>query len=117
MYTVFIGTVKPVLSSLSKKDKTKILMINGSLMKVKSIAECSTWSILQYFCPAFRENWSCKFLVFLSGRLRQVLLYINYRKGNVQQSIFFFGVHFPENSKYLSICLSAGLLENVKSDP
>ena len=29
--------------------QTKILMTNGSLMKVKSIAECSCWSILQYF--------------------------------------------------------------------
>ena len=32
-----------------KKDKTKILITNCSLMKVKSIAECPTWSILQYF--------------------------------------------------------------------
>ena len=32
-----------------KKDQTKILMTNGSLMQVKSIAECSPWSILQYF--------------------------------------------------------------------
>ena len=32
-----------------KIDKTKILITNGSLIKVKSIAECSTWSILQYF--------------------------------------------------------------------
>ena len=46
--------------------KTKILMTNGSLMKVESIAECSIWSILQYFWPALTifglEN---KFLVFL----------------------------------------------------
>ena len=43
-------TVKPVLSSQSKLDKTKILMTNGSLIKVESIvAECSPWSILQYF--------------------------------------------------------------------
>ena len=36
-----------------KKDKTKILIItNESLMKVKSIAECSPWRFLQYFCPA-----------------------------------------------------------------
>ena len=28
---------------------TKILMTNGSLMKVESIAEFSSWSILQYF--------------------------------------------------------------------
>ena len=34
-------TVKPVLSGHSKIDKTKVLMTNGSLMKVKSIAECS----------------------------------------------------------------------------
>ena len=30
-----------VLSCHSKIDKTKVLMENGSLMKVKSIAECS----------------------------------------------------------------------------
>ena len=42
-------TVKPVLSSHSKIEKTKILMANGSLMKAESIAECSPWSILQYF--------------------------------------------------------------------
>ena len=33
-------TVKPVLSGHSKIDKTKVLMPNGSLMKVKSVAEC-----------------------------------------------------------------------------
>ena len=32
-----------------KKDKTKILMTNGSLMKVESIAECS----IVAFCNAF----------------------------------------------------------------
>ena len=32
-----------------KIDKAKILMTNGRLMKVESIAECSPWSILQYF--------------------------------------------------------------------
>ena len=44
-----ISTVNPVLSGHSKIDKTKVLMANGSLMKVESIAECSPWSILQYF--------------------------------------------------------------------
>ena len=42
-------TVKPVLNGHSKIDKTKILMTNGCLMKVESIAECSKGSILQYF--------------------------------------------------------------------
>ena len=42
-------TVKPVYNSHSETDKTEILMTNGSLMKVKSIAEYSPWSILQYF--------------------------------------------------------------------
>ena len=44
-----VCTVKPVKNSHSKIDKTKVLMTNGSLMKVDSIAECSPWSILQYF--------------------------------------------------------------------
>ena len=35
-------------------------MTNGSLMKVKSIAECSPWNILQYFWPALIDNWSWK---------------------------------------------------------
>ena len=53
-------TVKTVLSGHSKMDKTKISMTNGSLMKVKSIAECSPWSNLQYFWPALSYNWSWK---------------------------------------------------------
>ena len=38
-------------------------------MKVKSIAECSPWSILQYFWPALSDNWSWKpiFGLFESG--------------------------------------------------
>ena len=46
-------------------------------MKVKSIAKCSPWSFLQYFWPTLAiiiglEN---KFLVILSARFTQVLLY------------------------------------------
>ena len=42
----------------SKIDKTNISITIGSLMDVESIAECSTWSILQYFWPALSDNWS-----------------------------------------------------------
>ena len=58
-------------------------------MKVKSIAECSSLSILQYFWPALSDNLSWKpiMVFFFSGGLRQVLLYhknkiskINYAK-------------------------------------
>ena len=41
-----IYTVKLVLNGHSKLDKTKVLMANGSLIKVKSIAECSPSTIL-----------------------------------------------------------------------
>ena len=53
-------------------------MTTGSLMKVESIAECSTWSILQYFWPALSDNWSWKPVLglFESGRFTQVLLYV-----------------------------------------
>ena len=57
-------------------------MTNGSLMKVESIAECSTWSILQYFWPALSDNWSWKpiFGLFENGRFTQVLLYLFFLK-------------------------------------
>ena len=48
-------------------------MTNGSLMKVKSSAECSPWSILQYFWPALSNNQSWK-QIFC--RFTQVLLYV-----------------------------------------
>ena len=38
-------TVNPVLSGNSKRDKTKILMTIGSLMKVESIAECNSFDL------------------------------------------------------------------------
>ena len=42
-------TVKLVLNGHSKKDKTKVVKTNGSLIKVESIAECS----LGAFCNIF----------------------------------------------------------------
>ena len=46
-------------------------------MKVESISECSPWSILQYFWPAFSDNWSWKLIfgLFESGQFSLVLLY------------------------------------------
>ena len=39
-----------------KIHKIQIFMTSASLMKVKSIAEFSPWSILQYFSPALSDN-------------------------------------------------------------
>ena len=52
-------------------------MTNGSLMKIKSIAEDFPWSFLQYFWPVLSNNWSWKpiFGLFESGPFTQVLLY------------------------------------------
>ena len=46
---MYASTVKPVLGSHSKIDKTKVFKTNGSLMKVENIAECS----LRAFCNTF----------------------------------------------------------------
>ena len=67
-------TVKPVLSGHSKIDKAKVLKTNGSFMKVKSIAECSSGA----FCNTFdlhlaiigHEN---QFLIFFLGGRFSVL--------------------------------------------
>ena len=47
-------------------------------MQVKSIAECSKGSILQYFRPSLSYHFPLRplFCLFLSDRLRQGLLYI-----------------------------------------
>ena len=52
------ATVKPALSGHSKIDKTKVLMTNGSLMKVESIAECSLGAFCNTFRPALSDNRS-----------------------------------------------------------
>ena len=55
-------------------------------MHVKSIAECSLWSILQYFRPSLNYHLSFRslFCLFLSGRLRQVLLYLNPKQRHIK---------------------------------
>ena len=47
------------------------------LMQVKSIAECSKGSILQYFRPSLSYHLSLRslFCLFLSDRFTQILLY------------------------------------------
>ena len=76
--SIWFDTVKLVLSDHSKIDKTKILITNGSLMKVESNAECSIGA----FCNIFDLHLeiiglkkTIFGLLFESGCLRQVLLY------------------------------------------
>ena len=64
-------------------------------MKVESIAECSLWSILQFFWPALSDSWSS----LLSGCLRQILLYN-------QQSIYIYA--------YKCLCHCVGKVYNPK---
>ena len=85
---------KTCLKQPLKKPKTKICITNGSLMKVTSIAECSPWSILQYFLPALSDNWSS----FLMGCFRQFLLYD-------QQSIYIYA--------YKCLCQCVGKVYNL----
>ena len=75
-FYVQLNLCKSFVKRPLKKD-IKILMTNGSLMKVKCIAECSPWSILQYFSPALSNNWSWNpiFSLFESGHFTQILLY------------------------------------------
>ena len=59
------------------KDRKLVFKTNYHLTQVKSIAECSKGSILQYFRPSLSYHLSLRslFCLFLSGRLKQVLLY------------------------------------------
>ena len=72
------NTVKPVLSDHSRRRPKLVFKTDLRLMQVKSIAECSNGSILQYFRPSLSYLLSLRslFCLFLSGHLRQVLLYM-----------------------------------------
>ena len=66
------STLKPVLSGHSQKGQKWVFKTNYCLMQVKSIAECSPWSILQYFRPTLSYHMALRpfYCIFLSGRLR-----------------------------------------------
>ena len=74
----FTNTVKPVLSGHSKRRQKLFFKTAYRLMQVKSIAECSKGSILQYFRPSLSYYLSLRslFCLFLSGGFRQVLLHL-----------------------------------------
>ena len=55
---VTVNTVKPVLSGHSKRRPKFNFKTNYRLMQVKSIAECSKGSILQYFRPSLSYHLS-----------------------------------------------------------
>ena len=112
-----------MLNGTSKKYKTKILMTNGSLMKVKSIAECSKGSILQYFLPALRDNWSRKpiFGLFESGSLTQVLLYmifsilvIHCSSEATEDNMYHVSVPLEVGTTLLLACLSTHASSHMK---
>ena len=74
-YTIYSKTcLKPPLSKRLKL----VFKTNYRLIQVKRIAECSKGTILQYFRPSLSYHLPLRSLLclFLSGRLRQVLLYI-----------------------------------------
>ena len=72
-----VVTVKSVLSNHSKGRPKLFFKTDYRLMQVKSIAECSKGSILQYFQPSLSYHLSFRslFCLFMSDRLRQVLPY------------------------------------------
>ena len=61
-------------------------------MQVKSIAECSNGSILQYFRPSFSYHLSLisLFCLFLSGHFTQVLLNIYAINTKILYPVFFY---------------------------
>ena len=76
-YYLIKCVVKPVLNSHSKIPKL-VFKTDYPLMQVKSIAECSKGCSLQYFRPSLSYHLPLisLFCLFLSGRSRQVLLYL-----------------------------------------
>ena len=74
---VFAYTVKPVLSGQSKRRPKICYQDQLSLNAVQKYCRMLQESILQYVWPSLTYHLSLRslFCLFLSGRLRQVLLY------------------------------------------
>ena len=68
----FDYTVKPVLAATQKEHQKLVFNTDYRLMQVKSIADGSKGSILQYFRPSLSYHLSFRplFCLFLSGHLR-----------------------------------------------
>ena len=64
-WTILLNTetVKPVSNSHFQKDWKLVFKSNNRLMQVKSIAECSKRSILQYFQPSLSYRFVIKIFV------------------------------------------------------
>ena len=94
IYPLLVTALQPVIYSktclkrtLSKRPKL-FFKFNYPLMQVKSIAESSKGSILQYFRPSFSYPLSLRslFCLFLSGRLRHFFLLYWYFKQQITAS-------------------------------
>ena len=78
IYTIFKSVYsKTCVKRLLSKRQKIVFQDQFCLMQVKSIAECSKGSILQYFWPSLSYHLSLRslFCLFLSGCFTQVLLY------------------------------------------
>ena len=115
-----------------KKEHQKLFFnTDYRLMQVKSIAECSNGSILQYFRPSLSYHFPLRswFCLFLSGCLRQVLLYPSYYillwdkeippedQNNSSETRLCQEVNFHLTNEYVLICAQAlQRLHNVGLD-
>ena len=98
---------KTCLRGHSKRTPKLVFKTDYRLMQVKSIAECSKGSILQYFQPSISYHLSLRsvFCLFLSGRLRQVSLY------NAQSVDFFHKSVNPNGMKtYNSALITSNMV-------
>ena len=60
VHYLHVYTVKLVLSGHSKRPQKLVFNTNYCIMQVKSIAECSKGSILQYFRPSLSYHLSLR---------------------------------------------------------
>ena len=76
---------KTCLKRPLKKNIKNAINTKYGLMQVKSIAECSKGSILQHFRLSLSYLFPLRpfFCLFISDRLRQVLLYPNIRVNKI----------------------------------
>ena len=83
-------------------------------MQVKSIAECSKGNILQYFRPSLIIIKILKFVVSMSGRFTQVLLYKE--KHNIKRGRRCIKNHFVRSRDANILTIKVTFFKNKKHE-
>ena len=113
--TAFSFTAKPVLSGHSKRRSNLVFKPHYRSMQVKSIAESSKGSILQYFWPSLSYKHSAILLAFIKLPLVIKIFILSVFEWPLRTGFTVLFYLFQRDRKHVSSVVSLFLLSQVNT--